>query len=497
VVSNQLAEFRASFVRVSTEDGIPVGAGFLVSEWNVLTCAHVIAEALRISGDTDEKPSGTVHLDFPFFGAAARIAHVEYWLPLRGPSKNPSGDIAVLELLTAPPDGAYPVHLSTVEDPFGRDFRAHGYPQGYDSGVWVYGKLRDHLSNGWLQAEDIKVPGKRIEQGFSGSPVEDQETGRIVGMVAASTRDRVEKVGFIIPTEILVDVYPQTTANEFSYRTWLSPRATVITPSNASEVTYLRVLGGHRKPVNSVAFSPDGQMLASGGGGIIRGDNTVRLWRTKDGAHLLALEGHKKAITSVAFSPDGQMLASAGADATVRLWAPDSGRLLTTLEGHTEVVHSVAFSPDGELLVSVGADAAVRFWRVKDRVHLETMDLGRSPSLAGSFGLTKRTITSVAFSADFEWFALGSEFGKIALMEWGGTKALEFGSAALNTPVMSLAFSPDGKLLASDAADKTARVWRVEDGALMRKMKHRMNTLRAVRRPIRPDPSGTFLYWSY
>src|SRR3712207_5268374 len=95
----QLAEqFGRSFVRISTENRVVVGAGFLISERHVLTCAHVVAGAL---GNYEleamiEKPQGTVHLDFPFLGAAAHTASVVDggWQPRTGPSTNPSGDIA-------------------------------------------------------------------------------------------------------------------------------------------------------------------------------------------------------------------------------------------------------------------------------------------------------------------------------------------------------------------------------------------------------------------
>jgi Trypsin-like peptidase domain len=195
----QLTEFKRCFVRINTEDGIPVGAGFLISDdGHMLTCAHVVAAALRMRDGASEKPQGAVHLDFPFLGAAARTAQVERWLPPSGPSTNPSGDIAVLRLATTPPDGAQPARLTAERVSLGRKFQSHGYPKGYDAGVWAYGELRDRLGNGWLQVEDTKGTGRRIEQGFSGGPVQDQASDRIIGMVVASTREKSEKVGFVI-----------------------------------------------------------------------------------------------------------------------------------------------------------------------------------------------------------------------------------------------------------------------------------------------------------
>src|SRR5947208_1921202 len=90
------------------------------------------------------------------------------------------------------------------------------------------------------------------------------------------------------------------------------------------------LLGGHTDVVYSVAWAPDGSMLASGAG-----DNTIRLWDAASGTSLRVLEGHTNYVNSVAWAPDGSMLASGARDNTVRLWDAASGTPLRTLEGHT------------------------------------------------------------------------------------------------------------------------------------------------------------------
>ena len=100
---------------------------------------------------------------------------------------------------------------------------------------------------------------------------------------------------------------------------------------------------GHAGTVTSVAFSPDGTLLASGGA-----DNSVKLWIAASGRELRTMSEHTGIVSSVAFSPDGKMLASGSQDKTVRLWDVATGRRLHTLSGHADAVNAVAFSPNGK-----------------------------------------------------------------------------------------------------------------------------------------------------
>jgi WD40 repeat protein len=106
-----------------------------------------------------------------------------------------------------------------------------------------------------------------------------------------------------------------------------------------------------------VAFSPDGQRLASASE-----DGTVKVWDAATGQESLTLKGHTEAVYSVAFSPDGQRLASASQDKTVKVWDAATGRESLTLKGHTELALSVAFSPDGQRLASASFDNTAKVW---------------------------------------------------------------------------------------------------------------------------------------
>ncbi|MBD2132961.1 hypothetical protein H6F47_11110 [Sphaerospermopsis sp. FACHB-1094] len=210
----------------------------------------------------------------------------------------------------------------------------------------------------------------------------------------------------------------------------------------------LQTLTGHSNLVTSVAYSPDGKTLASGG------DKTIKLWAVKTGNLLQTFTGHSNLVTSVAYSPDGKTLASASNDNTIKLWAVKTGNLLQTFTGHSYWVGSVAYSPDGQTLASASNDNTIKLWDVKTGNLLHTF-VGHSNS-----------VWSVAYSPDGQTLASGSRDNTIKLWEVKTGNLLQIFTGHFHW-VTSVAYSPDGKTLASASNDTTIKLWEVKTGNLL------------------------------
>jgi WD40 repeat protein len=208
---------------------------------------------------------------------------------------------------------------------------------------------------------------------------------------------------------------------------------------------------GHTDAIRAVAVSPDGQLLAGGGGSA---DPTIKLWGVSDGWCRKNLSGHTNEIWSIAFSSDGRILASGSTDHTIRLWSTLTGECLQILTGHMHWVMSVAFSSQPDILASASFDRMIKFWNIQTGSYIRTWQVGQS-------------ICSIAFSPSGDILASGSIERSIGLWNMATGQCFQLLPGHTHF-VWSVAFSPDARLLASGSFDRTIRIWDVETGQCLK-----------------------------
>ena len=208
--------------------------------------------------------------------------------------------------------------------------------------------------------------------------------------------------------------------------------------------------------VRAVAWSPDGRIIAAGGGtpGV---SGELVLIDAVTGQILKTLEGHRDYVYHVAFSPDGKRLASCGYDRQIRVWDVASGKPTGVFKEHTEAVYAVAFSPDGTLLASAAADRSVKIWDVKQGVRLYTI------------GDATDAVLTLAFRPGTRQLAAAGTDKRLRIWDVTETAAtLRLNILAHSAGIIRLAFSPDGATVATAASDREVKLWDATTGALRR-----------------------------
>ncbi|PVF91751.1 hypothetical protein CPB86DRAFT_830421 [Serendipita vermifera] len=211
-----------------------------------------------------------------------------------------------------------------------------------------------------------------------------------------------------------------------------------------------QVWQGHTDSVLSVAFSPDGEQIASGSR-----DKTIRLWDVKTGQPTgEPFQGHTGAVQSVAFSPNGHQIASGSRDKTIQLWDAKTGQPIgKPLEGHTDWVQSVAFCHGGQTIASGSEDNIIRLWDARTGQPI-------GEPLQGHTG----AVQSVAFSPDDQQIASGSGDKTIRLWDVKTCQSIGEPIHGHTDWVQSVAFSLDGEQIVSGSRDKTIRLWDAKTG---------------------------------
>ncbi len=262
----------------------------------------------------------------------------------------------------------------------------------------------------------------------------------------------------------------------------------------------LKALAGHTSPVVSVAYSPDGRLIASGD------DTGVRIWDAAAGVvrHVLsAPNSGAKTYTALTFSPDGKFVLAAlsalpnTTKNPIAVWDAATGKPAGTLEGHSGAVWSIAFSPDGKALVSAGNDATIRWWDFEKRSELRSapaptgqfvrsvaaaasghlgVGSGNKVSILDPDGAALHTIDRAAapmvLSPDGRLLAAVSwTEGRVTV--WDRATGKEVAAwKAHNGFANGLAFAPGGRVLATTGSDRAVRLWDVTTGRQLAELTH-------------------------
>jgi WD40 repeat protein len=289
------------------------------------------------------------------------------------------------------------------------------------------------------------LEGIWVWQDYLINPVSKELSQILNKMLESAIKNRYQSA-----EEILKDLNPQTNPETLVQSTKFTTPSPPTAPKTLIPTwNCVRTLKGHLSSITSIAFSPDGQTLASGSA-----DRTVKLWNPTSRIPRCTLSGHSSLIDTVAFSPDGRTLASGSWDYTIKIWNLETGELIHTLCEHSGWIKSLAISPDGQSLASSSADRKIKIWNLST-ASVQTTLSGHSSA-----------VYSVAMSPDGQTLASGSADKTIKIWNLGNGDVqltLEGHSDAVN----SLTFSPSGQILISGSADKTIKIWNLSSGTLL------------------------------
>ena len=211
-------------------------------------------------------------------------------------------------------------------------------------------------------------------------------------------------------------------------------------------ITKIITYKGHSRFVCAVTWSPDGMRIASGST-----DKTVQIWDTRTGEQLSIYSGHSGFVFAVAWSPDGAHIASGGGDKTIQVWEAATGEQVRTYNGHFDSISGIAWSPDGTRIVSGSHDKTVQVWDVT------------TGKLICTYSHHPYTARSVAWSPDGTYVASGGSDGTVQV--WNGTTGEQICTYSGHSQVVyAVAWSPDGTRIASGSGDKTGQVWKATTG---------------------------------
>lgn len=230
------------------------------------------------------------------------------------------------------------------------------------------------------------------------------------------------------------------------FATGLEPSSRVKVLDSATGVELLNLAEMDGVAFDSLALSPDGKRLATGGS-----DGHVRVWDSDTNQLLLDLSAQSSTVWGIAFSPDGKTLATPGQDHTAKIWDAMTGKTIMTLTGHSDEIRGLAFSPDGTKLATASADTSAKIWNLSSGETLTTLTGHSDP------------LWAIAFSPDGTRIATSSRDGTARIWDAATGQALFTLEGHTNT-VSDLAFSADGTRLATTSNDGILKLWEITTG---------------------------------
>lgn len=466
------------------------GTGFFVTPEKILTCTHVVQRAngqpIQVQCQ-NKKNWGQAKVE-PLLPNAYDLTLLKITLPI-----NASPPCVYLDDLDRAIISRDPLYMFGYPD--------IDYPDGCPVTFNCEGLTGDEPAL-------IKFAMGQVRPGMSGSPLLNQRTGKVCGIVKF-TRDRGSDLGGgAVPVAVILTQFPELVEQQRDFhqkdRRWVQQMQVV----NRSVIwECVHPLNGHSDSVKVIAISTDGRMLASGSS-----DKTIKLWNLSTGELLHNMEANIIVVKYIVFSPDGQTLVSCGkfeaADGNIKLWDVSTGKLKKTIrEGLANSgIFSCNISPDGQTL-AIGQLGAVKLWN---------LHVGEELNILEADGLQ---VNSLAFSSDGQFLVAGCIQGDIRIWDWRNQKLLRtikqssnfidfvtsffrkvlwcitispngqvIASAGENLPltlwnfnsgtkwhtplksgadIHSIAFSPDGQFLASGSQDKTMSIWNIHTGDLL------------------------------
>jgi len=251
-----------------------------------------------------------------------------------------------------------------------------------------------------------------------------------------------------------------------------------------------------------LAFSNDGKTLASGGL-----DHSIKLWDLSTGRELPSLRGHTAAVSSIAFSPVGNTLASGSKDATIILWDITNHERSKTLTGHSDRVVSLAFSPDGQTLASGGGDAMLKLWDLGSAGELQNLMVVNKNAVNEYISLAKMSGSDVTFPSPYQvsFSPDGKSLASVASMRheiWlfdlptSGEQVFKFSytifSGDFISMISGMAFSPDGRMLASSSGN-AIQLWDAVTGKYQLALSGNLNRTVEMTTSVVFSPDGKIL----